>query len=107
MCRGSIIDECRRGAAYGCQIADFACVIHPHFHHGITVMLAQLEQGKRQADVVIQVTLCCEYRTGISGMCMKNAGQHFLDRGLAITAGDRYQRNSEFTPPISSKIAQA
>jgi hypothetical protein len=63
----------------------------------------QLKQRQRQADVVIQIALGGQH---FGAADAQNRRAHFLDRGLAIAAGQADQRNVETRAPVGGQRAQ-
>ena len=62
---------------------------------------AQLEQGQRQADVVVEVAGGGQHAVGrIAELRAQDRRAHFLDRGLAVAAGDAQQRDREAAAPV-------
>ena len=88
------------------QVTDLAEMVHAHLDHGIAVLLAQLEQCQRQADVVVQVTLGRQHRILAAGHGAQDAGQHLLHSCLAVAAGDGGQRQVELAAPVGGQCAQ-
>jgi hypothetical protein len=88
-------------------------VIHAHLDHRIAVLVAQLKQHQRHADVVIEIAARGQnagfgIRDPGSGArrLAQDQGQHFLDGGLAAAAGQTHQRHREFSAPVGAEPAQ-
>ena len=82
-----VVHQGHGGPRQARQVVDLAGMIHSHLDHRRPLRLAQLEQGQRQADVVVQVADRRQYPAGITEMRTQDRRTHFLDRGLAIAAG--------------------
>ena len=69
--------------------------------------VTQPEQGQRQADVVVEVAARGQHRIRIAAKVRaQDRGAHFLDRGLAVAAGDAEQRNRKAGTPGGGQLAQ-
>ncbi len=89
------------------QVVDLAGVVHAHLDHCRMMLRTQLEQGQRQSDVVVQVALGRQHTLGRAAeMCAQDRRAHFLDRGLAVAAGDAQERNRETAAPGGGELAQ-
>ncbi len=82
------------------EVIDLAGVVHAHLDHRVAMVLAQLEQGERHADVVVEVALGGEHRRARAAMCGQDCREHLLHRRLAVAAGERHQRQREARPPV-------
>jgi hypothetical protein len=81
-------------------------MIHAHFRDGIAVLLTQLQQRQWQTDVIVQIPFSGQHQVLAASCCTQDAGQHLFDCGLAVTTGNRRQRNTEFAAPVTRQIAQ-
>ena len=101
-----VVDHCHIGCGQARQVVDFACMVHAHFQYGVLMRLAQAQQHQRQADVVVEIAFGMEHGGVRSGVRPQDRRQHFLDRGLAVAAGDGDHRNGEAPAPGGSQPAQ-
>jgi hypothetical protein len=101
-----VVDERDVGARQPRQVVDLAGVVHAHLEHGEAVRRAQAQQHQRQADVVVEVAFGGEHRVITAGLDAQDRRQHFLDRGLAVAAGHRDQRNREVRAPGGGEPAE-
>ena len=67
---------------------------------------AQLEQGERQADIVVEIANRGQHCVGAARCRAQDAGQHLLHRGLAVAAGYRHYWNSELGAPMRRQPPQ-
>ena len=62
-------------------------MVHTHFNHGVTVVFAQIHQGERQADVVVEIARrrqhCVRAEFGT-----QHRRQHFLHGCFAAGTGN-------------------
>ena len=65
----------------------------------------QAQQGQRQANVVVEVAGGGQHRVG-AGVATQNRRQHFLDRGLAVGAGDANAQRRQAERPAGGQPAQ-
>ena len=108
MCRGGIRDNANLRSCDLRQRRNFPRMVSTHFQHGRPVMLAQFQDRQRQADVIIQVTLCGQYRVvGVGMLGPHNRRDHFLHRGLAIAARDCNNRQLESGSPRACEYTQS
>ena len=98
-----VIDDRHRRLGQSSEIGDFARMVHAHLDHRGAVKVAQLEQGQRQADVVVQIAARGQHRLLAEAVPTRlrtqDGGAHLLDRGLAVAAGDADQRHGKACAP--------
>ena len=82
--RGDVGNQRHVGAGERGQLRDFAGVVRAHLYHRIAVFVSEAQQGKRYADVVVEVA------DGGEGLpaCLQQPLQHFFGAGFAVAAGD-------------------
>jgi hypothetical protein len=66
---------------------------------------SQAHHGQRHADLVVQVALRGQARL-LADACGEDRGDHFLDRGLAVAAGDADDGNRKLAAPGIADAAQ-
>ena len=74
-------------------VSDFANMVGAQLDHPSNMLRRQLQQGQRRTEVVIQVATGGQNRT-LQALA-QDAGEHFLDGGLAAGAGNRHHRRVE------------
>ena len=79
-------------------------MVHAQLNHSYFVARAQPQQGQGHANVVVEITLRGQH--GIGHMRAKDGGDHLRHRGLAVAAGDGYQRQAELRTPAAGQLAQ-
>ena len=92
-----IIDQRGIGAGDAGERGQLAGVVHAHFDHSVA-LVAQGEQGERQADVVVEIARRCQHRIGAE-LGAQHGGQHFLHGGFATGAGDAEHLRVHRPPP--------
>ena len=85
------------------QVRDFAQVVRAHLDDGATMRVLEPAQRERHADVVVQVALRHEARAELG----QDRAGHFLDRRLAVAAGDADDDAGERTAPGIRECGQA
>ena len=102
-----VIDQCHRGLANGCQLGDFAGMVHAHLQHGNAVLARHAQQIQRHADGIVEVATRgqrCVPRP--AHMRAQNGGNHLCDGGLAVAAGHGNQRQIKLCAPCACQCAQ-
>jgi len=84
------------------QPLDFAEVIRAHFDNGVFVLVGELKQRLRYADIVVKISLRRKYRC----IGAEDRRDHLLDGGLAIAAGDTDNTGRKAAPPGLRKASQ-
>ena len=95
-------DERHLGTGDGGQIGDLARMIGPHLQDQ-EVLVPGSEQGEGHSDVVVQVALGGADRSNL----VKDGGDHLLDGGLAVAAGDGHHPPGEAVAPGGGQAAEA
>ncbi len=86
-----VIDDRYVGASHGHGVGNLADARSAQLYHCGCVFRGQFQQGQGRTQVIVQVAPSSVYRT--TGA--QDAGEHFLDRGLAAGAGYRSDRAAE------------
>ena len=92
-------------AGHGGQTGNLAGVVHAHFHHTHAMGIGEAQQRERHADVVVEIAACGKGRL-LAHVGNQNGGDHFLDGGLAVAAGDGNERQAEACTPAGRQRAQ-
>jgi hypothetical protein len=100
-----IVDQAHRRLGDRSQLRDLARMIHAQLDDCGLVRGFQPDQRQRHADVVIQVAAGRQVLLGTE-LGGQDGRDHFLDRGLAIAAGDAYDRDVELAPPVRADLAE-
>ena len=69
------------------QRRQLAEMVHAHFNHGVTVVSAQIQQGERQADVVVEIARRRQHRVRAK-FGAQHRRQHFLHGRFAAGTGN-------------------
>ena len=69
------------------QRRQLAEMVHAHFNHGITVVFAQIQQGERQADMVVEIARRRQHRIRTE-FGTQHRRQHFLHSRFAAGTGN-------------------
>jgi hypothetical protein len=102
-----IVHQRHGGCRQARQVVDLAAVAHAHLDHRRAMRVTQPEQRQRQADLVVEVAARGQHRLRIAAeVRAQDRGAHFLDRGLAVAAGDAEQRNRKAGTPGGGQLAQ-
>ena len=88
-------DDADRGTTDAHQRLDFTGAVGSHLHHCEAVLAAYPEQRQGHADVIVEIAAGAQARAGLG----QDAGNHFLDRGLAIAAGNANDWNGKALAP--------
>ena len=91
VCLAYVGDEAVVGFGYFHQFADVAGVVGSHFHYGQLVLGLHAQQGKRYADVVVQVALGVEH-VDVFG---QYGGNQFFRGCLSVGAGNAQQGDAQ------------
>ena len=97
-------DDCHGWLRDASEVADFTRVVHAHFDDRSAMAAIEFEQGERQANVVVEITLCRQH--SVAEGRFQDTGDHFLARRFAIAAGDGDQRQFKATAPVSGERAK-
>ena len=81
-------------------------MVHAHFDHRCAMLLAQSQQGKRQADVVVEIAAGRQHMA-LPDMGRHDGGAHVLHRGFAVAAGDGNQWNRKTRAPCGGETTKA
>src|SRR5256885_13191735 len=100
-----VVDERYRRRGDGGKRGGFPRMIDPQLDHRCTVVPVQSQQRQRQADVVVEIALGRE-RARLAEMLAQDRRDHFLHRGLAVGADDRYQRDVEAHAPMRGEPSE-
>jgi len=107
----NIGDQRNRRLCQSGQIGNFTGAIHAHLDHRDAMHEMQLQQHQRHADVIVEIALGrqhCQRRikTFRQRLSAQDGSGHFLDRGLAVAAGDPDQRQLKLGAPVSGQRTQ-
>ncbi len=100
-----VVNQCHIRAGDLRQVVDFPGVVHAHFQHRVAMPGMQPSQHQRHADVVIEIALRCQDGLFAHGLA-QDGGNHFLDRGFAIAAGQADQWNRIGVAPVCRQLSQ-
>jgi len=100
-----VVDERHRRARDRGERGGLPGMIHPQLDHRRAVVLAEPEQCQRKADVVVEISLGRE-RVRLPEVRPQDRRDHFPDRGLAVRAADRDERDVEATAPVRREPSQ-
>ena len=103
MGRRALRDRADGWPGEGSERGDLATMVRTEFHHGGAVLVVELAQRERNADLVVEVAA----GRGNGAPGPQNRGDHLLDRGLAVAAGDADQNQvAEAIPPRRGQLSE-
>ena len=83
----SVVHQRGIGRGNAGQRRQLAEMVHAHFNHGVTVVSAQIQQGERQADVVVEIARRRQHRVRAE-FGTQHRRQHFLHSRFAAGTGN-------------------
>ena len=84
------------------QLFDVTATIRPHLDHRAHVAVVQAQQRHRHTQVIVQIAAGGQARPALR----QDGGDHLLDRGLAVAAGDTDQRPLELRARFARRGGQ-
>ena len=84
------------------KIRQFARMIRSKLQHGYLIPLRQTENHLRNADVIIQITLCAKHRIFFS----EHRNDHLFRRGLSVAAADGKHGKRKFLSIYPGQFTQ-
>ena len=102
MFRAGIGDQADAGTGDLHQLLDVAATVRSHLDHRAAMAVIQTQQRHRYAQMVVEIAAGGQARPALR----QDGGDHLLDRGLAIAAGDADQRSFEVCARRARRIGE-
>ena len=100
-----VVHQCGIGRGNAGQHRQLAEMVHAHFNHGVTVVFAQIQQGERQADVVVEIARRRQHRVRAE-FGAQHRRQHFLHGRFAAGTGNPEHKRVHGIAPRCCQLLQ-